>query len=539
MSYRVLIVDDEPEIRQGLRLKADWEALGLTVAGEAADGREALERLAGEAIDIVIMDMNMPLMDGVSLLEACGERHPSLRCIVVTGYEDFQYARAAIRHHARDYLLKPVSQEELAAALRKVTRELDEERALKAERETVQWRLSQYYKQMKEHFIVHLVTEELEKEGAVRDKARLFQLDGWDGSAVRFVTAGLSERKRAADQGPGGRTPDKLRLPFELICREFAETYPFETPVFRDARYPGLIHFVLLDEQADAFAQALRQCVHGHLAFEPAVGAGRPVAGFTAWKEGYLSSLVAWNLAESDIKAAPDRQTESMHALTGEHAKLLQRYLSQGDLASFERAVGKELTDAFRESRARFVKTIFQLYLLLDSLAYEAGAPLDSGDQLWVRPEMALDLDSVEKARTFLYRLGSKIYRTYQAGSSDSDDSAMLAAKQFIDGNYMYDLHLTMLAERFNYHPSYFSELFKAKIGKTFIQYLTEVRMAEAVRLLQEAPLSLWDIAELTGFASASYFSSRFKRMYGMTPSEFRQQRSGSPHSEKMQFRKN
>jgi two-component system response regulator YesN len=521
--YRVLIVDDEPEIRQGLRLKVDWESLHLTIAGEAANGSEALEWLANEAIDIVITDMNMPVMNGVHFLESCHENYPSLRLIVITGYEDIQYAKAAIRNQARDYLLKPVSQDELTDALSKITRQLDNERSLRDQQETVQWRLSQYYKEMKEHFIVHIVKEELEHEGNVQDRSKLFQLNAWDTRNVRFITAGL--RERAASTLLEDRTPDKLRLPFEMICREFTETYPVPTQIFRDANYPGLIHFIQPDEDAviTAFTDALRVCVTGHLLFEPAIGVGQSVYGFRNWKEGYISSLLAWNLLESEVRYTSKDQKEGKAVLTEELSKLIQRYLDRGEMELFAQAVHKELAKAFFDSQVHFVKLIFQLYLLLDSRAYTAGVPLDSGEQLWVRPDMVLALDNVEKAEQFLIRLGDKIHRKSTTHADDSDTSMIQAAQQFIDNNYMYDINLTMLAEKFNYNPSYFSELFKAKAGKTFIQYMTDVRMAHAVQLLKETTLNLWDIAELTGFSNASYFSSKFKRVYGMTPSDFRQ----------------
>ncbi|MDP4098863.1 response regulator [Paenibacillus sp. P96] len=285
--YRVLIVDDEPEIRQGLRLKVNWENLGLTLVGEAGNGVEAMEKLAEEAFDIVITDMNMPLMNGVSLLEACHEQYPELRLLVISGYEDIRYAKAAVRNQARDYLLKPVARDELTEALTRLCKELDAERAEQAEAAVIQWRLSQYYKKMKEHFIVHFVKEKPSQERGVADR-------------------GMSEATRGAAEGQAG------------------------------------------------------------LAFE--------------------------------------------------------------------------------------------------------------------------------------------------------------AARHYIDDNYMFDLNLTKIAERFNYNPSYFSEMFKAKVGKTFINYLTDVRMAHATRLLEETKLSLWDIAQLTGFSNASYFSSKFKRIYGMSPSEYRQQ---------------
>ena len=138
----------------------------------------------------------------------------------------------------------------------------------------------------------------------------------------------------------------------------------------------------------------------------------------------------------------------------------------------------------------------------------------------------------MEKAVRFLNRLALKIVHRLKSESGEADSSLIKAAQKFIDENYMYDLNLTMIAEKFNYNPSYFSEMFKSKVGKSFIQYVNEVRMEHAVRLLEETTLSLWDIAELTGFSNASYFSSKFKRMYGMTPSDYRQRASVKFESE-------
>ncbi|WP_261381474.1 response regulator transcription factor [Paenibacillus cremeus] len=519
--YRVLIVDDEPEIRHGLLLKINWEELGILLAGEASHGSEALERLACEPIDIVMTDMNMPVMDGVSFLEACQEQYPSLRLLVITGYEDFHYAKVAIKSHVRDYLLKPVAQEELNNALSKVVQELKQERNRRDEQATVQWKLSQLYRENKEHFLVHLVREELPRNGSgsLSERFKLFELEGLGQSAVRFVTAGLV--KRAEAEGDNGRTPERLRTPFEMLIREFAESYAAELQpaVFRDPSYPGLVH-VILPGEAEAFVRELRDCVQQHLGFEPAVGVGRQVTGFQEWKEAYSSALLAWSMEAGGAEKAP---AEADAALPADFAKLIQRCLSRGELEAFAKAIEQELRSAYQESRVRFVKRIFQLYLLLEAeaaSAAERSTTLSDGEQLWVRPDLVWALDTVEKAKEYLLRLASGMQQP--SDEDDPDRSLLQTARQYIDENYNYDLNLTMLAERFNYHPSYFSELFKAKVGKTFIQYLTEVRMAKAVRLLEDTSLNLWDIAELTGFSNASYFSSKFKKMYGVTPSEYR-----------------
>ncbi|NBD27417.1 response regulator [Paenibacillus glycinis] len=526
--YRLLIVDDEPEIRLGLKLKIDADRLGLELAGEAANGLEALELLENEEVDIVLTDMNMPLMDGVSFLEACRERHPDARLVVITGYEDFNYARAAHRHHASDYLLKPVARDELDAVLAKITAELDGERDELKREELARWELSQYYKEMREHFIVRLVKGESDRESAVLDRAARFGLESWARREARFLTVGLRHRDTAAAEPALERTPDRFLLPLELICREKEETSGASCAAFRDANYPGLVHFVTVESEdwLRAFAAELDALVRELLGFELAAGIGQNAAGFGQWKEGYLSALLAWNLSDGGTDNGGDVSGEQA-ALSGEEINVIERYLERGELAALERAVSQSLRKAMASSRSRFVKAIFQLYLVLEPHAHEARVRLDSSEQLWIRPELALALDTVDRAVRFLAGIAEKIDRRRRSEAGEGEASLMDAVLRYIGENYMSELNLTQIAERFNYNPSYFSEMFKNKIGKTFIQYLTDARMAQAVRLLEGTELGLWDIAELTGFSNASYFSSKFKRMFGMSPSDYRQQASG------------
>ncbi|MEI2397253.1 response regulator transcription factor [Paenibacillus phytohabitans] len=520
--YRVLIVDDEPEIRQGLRLKADWAGLNLSVIGEAGNGMEAMERLACEAVDIVITDMNMPVMNGVSFLEDCRRLYPELKLIVITGYEDFHYARAAVRNQARDYLLKPVAADELMAVLQKVKEELDRERNDRDQQAVIQWRLSRYYMEMKEHFLVQLVKEDVKQVDALKERAALFELGEWDLTGIHVATAGLRERTGEAPQLPE-RTPGKLRLPFELLGREFAGRYGSGCLVFRDPNYPGLIHYILQESLTDMpqFRADLAACISAHLGFEPVIGYGGVKHGFHQWKEGYMESLLAWNLSENAAYPPAEGKSEPGAVLTEELTRTLRRLLIQGEWSCFGQTVRQELQQAFSQSRSRFVKLIFQLYLLVDGAD---GAPAHGNghaQQLWLHPEMVHKLDSVDKAEHFLLELAGRAHRQLQE-AGDPDDSVIRTATQYIDSNYMYDLNLTQLAKRFNYNSSYFSELFKAKVGRSFMAYLTDIRMAQATHLLVSTTLGLWDIAELTGFSNASYFSSKFKKMYGIAPSDFR-----------------
>ncbi|WP_228469693.1 response regulator transcription factor [Paenibacillus sp. JNUCC31] len=126
-SYRVLIADDEPIIREGIRDSINWTALGMEVAGEAEDGEEALELAVDLCVDIVLVDMNMPFLNGIDLIRGLQDHCPNCRCLIVSGHDEFAYAQEAVRLGVEDYILKPVQSEQLYAALARLRQRMDEE----------------------------------------------------------------------------------------------------------------------------------------------------------------------------------------------------------------------------------------------------------------------------------------------------------------------------------------------------------------------------------------------------------------------------
>ncbi len=126
-KYRVLIADDEPIIREGIRDAIDWATLGMQVVGEAEDGEEALERAADLGVDIVLVDMNMPFLNGIELIRALQHKCPGCRYLIISGHDEFAYAQEAVRLGVEDYILKPVQAELLYSALERLRQRLTEE----------------------------------------------------------------------------------------------------------------------------------------------------------------------------------------------------------------------------------------------------------------------------------------------------------------------------------------------------------------------------------------------------------------------------
>ena len=125
--YRIMLVDDEEEVRKAMIHKMDWEALGFTVTGDAENGEDALEKLEQLEPDVIMTDIRMPYMDGLTFIARVREQYPFIKILILSGYDDFEYAKQAIKLNVTEYILKPVNGEELAEILRKVRISLDEE----------------------------------------------------------------------------------------------------------------------------------------------------------------------------------------------------------------------------------------------------------------------------------------------------------------------------------------------------------------------------------------------------------------------------
>ena len=116
-NLNVLLVDDEIMIREGFKRLFDWESHGCTVVGEAADGMEALGKIDSLVPDIVIMDINIPIMNGLKVIQTARIKHPQMAFVIVSGYDDFSYCQQALRMQITDYILKPVNYEEFGTCI--------------------------------------------------------------------------------------------------------------------------------------------------------------------------------------------------------------------------------------------------------------------------------------------------------------------------------------------------------------------------------------------------------------------------------------
>lgn len=536
--YRVLLVDDELEIRSGLKLKIDWASLRFQVSGEAQDGREALSLLEQHRYDLVLTDIRMPIMSGLELLKQCAENYPHLKVIVLSGYDDFHFVKAALQCGARDYLLKPVVRSELTGILGKLREELDSEREAESLHDTVQHQLTERRTILREQLMMEWIgNDEEERLPALMKEAGLLSMDPWmeDGLDMRFINVEYRVPEGRFGEFEQGRSEGSglFRLAFQLLCRETAQQFEWRDSVFvfYHRGYPQMMHFLVSapdveegDRRKESLSKQIQSHIHRFLKVESVVGIGEPFRGASSIRQGFLSAMLAWSRSQSGVvsqivSSAPSAETFS--ELFPEVEKRLAMALENADLDTFASTV-EAVVLAGRYPLQGVASFVLRVILLLDQAARRYRLVIPE-TQEWMFADTAWKQHrSGASALPYLTEIASQVIEGIKSTRVSGGVSAVEAIRRYIEQAYMNELSLTLLADRFHLNATYLSELFKKQIGTTFSDYLTQVRIGKAAELLRDPQMRLSDIAELVGFANASYLSSVFKKHYGVSPNDYR-----------------
>ena|GEM_PF-508020 len=518
--YRVMLADDERWVRRGLIQSIPWEELGLVLAGEAADGQDAYELLLAERPDLLFLDMRMPGLDGKELLALLHAELPELLTIVVSGYSDFEYTQQAIRHHAFDYLLKPVKKEELAAVLEKAVAELarrsDERRRAAAARQDAGW------------FRDLLLTPP-----ALGDALPEADLpEGWkDRQAVVFAGRPDTYREQA-------ETPDRLtrlreglerQRPFHLGGHWGCALSPAP-----DGR-AELIGAIAAAELPPAELQRLLAAVQAELqrldgrSWSLGVSEPMPAAPRTLRRglEAAWTALASRRLDRREAILSAPEGSMAVSAYPQQREQALLLALELGDRASAEREC-RLLLETVGGGEA----TLGQLHQGASALIHALDRQL-RGHALSLQDvcgRTSQELTESLRRRSGVGELldllvGELIpaLLTAQLRSGVSPGARIAEeVRELIERHYDQPLSLPQMAERHHVHPDYLSRLFKRATGYTFVDYLVEIRVRRAIELMQVPSYKNYEIARKVGYEDYRYFSQIFKKKTGQTIGAYR-----------------
>lgn len=504
--FKVLIVDDEPIVREGLKSIIEWEKCGFSVCGEGIDGNDGLEKILEMKPELVLMDIKMPGIYGIDLIKEARSKGFTGKIIILTGYSDFEYAKTAIQLGVKSYLLKPIEEDELTAAVLKIREEIQEEIKM-------QKFLSNSKKHLKNRIINILVSEESNPEKYMEDM-KLCDLYFEDDC---YHIASIESGVKACSSGQS----------FEDFFNEHFEELENILIFFQEER-PGLIfkgycenevydiiqkiYKELSKETEEIVYIAIGRCVNDACEFYKAYGDVRKVMDRQFLYEDL--KIVAWKDIVNDINAC-------VNSIDSIDIESLYTFIEIGDMEKLNMSL-KNLEKLFKQSNlsTEKIKVLcancfveLKEKIALNYKEYKNSLPKNDAiiNKIY-------DKSSLGKVLEFMKTELSKFSSTI---SNADSDNIMKKILNYIQKNYSKELKLELLAEIFCYNSSYLGKMFKNFTGENFNSYLDKVRIENAKVLLQDG-LKVYEVSEKVGYKSIDYFYSKFKKQVGVSPKEYK-----------------
>ncbi len=510
--YKVIIVDDEKQIADGLSKMIRWSELGFTVYGTARNGLEAVNLMKSGNVDLVIADVRMPVMDGIKLLEHVrADISEDIEFIILSGFSDFKYAQKAVQYNARSYLLKPVDEDELYTTLLDIKSMLDE----KAVRKSLK---------VRSYINSYILGEEAAGNEVILRNEETYGL--------RYISVELHWNIDSLESYAQDRQNIDLFKYIEKLVGENNMKF-----VLRHDRYR--CHIVAGKSLLGSYGYDVRQLAFELVKFltlnkciQVDVLVGKKVSGFRELHE----SICSIDLCKSRLFYRNSASVIVYDEIKEE--AFCKAYEDNGAviriIAAFRKNDMGKLIKELDELAAHFeqLKMVPEIALIhLDSIMASVVQILnersdDTTDvlELYARYKKVHDKLDIYG----LVRLVKEfcLFCNNFSLSIQKNESMELVDKvaRFVDGNYMEPIKIADIAERFYVNSAYLGQQFSKKKGCSLNHYINMVRIEKAKELLLNTNHRIYEIAQETGFEDPNYFSSKFFEYTGQTPSDYRVQ---------------
>ena len=534
---KVFLVEDESVIREGLRDKIPWEQYGFQFVGEAGDGEMALPLIRKTRPNVLITDIKMPFMDGLSLSKIVSEEFPKMKIIIISGYDDFEYARQAIQVGVDQYLLKPITRMNLRKALLEVKEKIEHE----MEREDYQ---IQYQNDMREYeqfsrrrFFEKLLEGELSVR-EIYDEAAKRSIE-ISASGYNLLFLYLQEKNVTVSEES---MEQFIRRQEEILH------YFLRYPQFILFRWNVNCYGVLVKEEwekiEEVTARALdyikSACKEQEAHLEWYVAAGEPVERLSMLKKCYQSvnhyfayrfimpELHVFNkITLASYLTVPEEKNIGKVEPSKMNPEIIRDFLQRGsssEIYDFVETYLSSIREALESRMFRDYVVLNIRFAIISYLESIGSGQEEFAEQLEMRVQ-DIHMKAEEVSDYFVDSLQAAI--TIRDKESNYQSSKMLGrALDYIDENYdKEDLSLSSVAGKVDVSANYLSAIFSQNMQKTFVEYVTEKRMEKAKKLLAGTDKSSGSIALEVGYKDAHYFSFVFKKTQGMSPREYRNRR--------------
>lgn len=536
---KVFLVEDEVVVREGIKNHIDWLQEGFVFVGEASDGELAYPMIQKTKPDIVITDIKMPFMDGLSLSRLIKAEFPAVKILILSGYDEFEYAKEAISIGIADYLVKPVTGDMLLKAVKRVAKTIQEEKVQIEYMETFRREMLENEHLERQRFFNDLIssksqTLELLEKGKrlnidlaaciyniILFKVTLADEDEQEysedlidvGEKVEALAAGKQEI--IMFDRPTEGWAFLIKETAERSIAEIQEYYLKEIEKIITA-HPSVKYFGAVGMQVNrlrnlpmSFHEACRAFAYRYIL------SGNQVMSYDALQDNKLTQ-------ETDINFNPlvirklDRKVLEGFLKSGSRSEINQF------LEEYFYNVGEKNLESMLIRQYIVMDMYFSCVSFVESLGHNLGKITElSGDF----QKAAANFSTLDNTKQYFRSLIEEVIGIRDLVSMKKYSSLIENAQKYIKDNYQNEeISLNAVAASVNLSPSHFSTIFSQEAGQTFIEYLTGVRMDKAKELLRCSGMKSSEIAYAIGYKDPHYFSYIFKKMQNCTPKEFRTQ---------------
>ena len=543
---KIFLAEDEVVVRETIKRMIPWEELGFELVGEAADGEMALPLLIRQQPDLLITDIKMPFMDGLTLARLAKKEIPGLKVVILSGYDDFNYAKQAIGIGVEDYLLKPITKNALIERLSEIRSRYEHEKTQKEYYEKFQREMQAYEKNSSRDFFEALVDGSMDMMEVYKRAEKLGLDIVAEAYNVLIFTMNCDEDFSGQRDEYSSWEAESLEL-LENFFAGHSSAMLFRSNIFS--------YGVLLKGQRETIEENTRACVDeirkilsrqdGRREWFLAVG--QSVERLSQIQKSYHTASRAFSqryLYDENILYYDEMET--MEHPGGQAETEDNAYLQKVDVNALNPAIlQKFLSNGLQEETENFVKDyfyaigqepmeslVFRNYVILNVrfsvISFIKGLGCDTNEMESADTEevLAESGKNMESAIAYAKKMISQAIEIRDQNSGNKNRSILRTAVDFIDSHYMdEEISLNTVANVANVSSNHFSALFSQNMGQTFIEYLTTLRMNKAKELLRCTGMRSSEIAGEIGYKDAHYFSYLFKKTQGMTPSDYRKAR--------------
>ena len=525
--YKILIAEDEWITKNSLMEAVDWAKVGCEVVASAKDGYEALELIEQFLPDIVISDIKMDGMDGLELCMNINKLFSGIKVIFITGYSEFDYAQNAIKLGVKDFLLKPTDPDKILEAVARVVKEIENNEVIQQKFVEMQKIVSENIPILREKFLLELVSGKRFSTAEINKKQKFLNIDSQDFYIIAGEIDSYDELMNEYEE----EQRQVMKLMIRDICEVALNQYGFGYHIEKDT---NLFFMFVKCINAMDLTEYIQERIAAVVGVSLSFGISKEASGLENMSSCYEQSVQAlrqnFYLGNNCIVEYSDLKIEDKQVIsanyTGTMITSIMEYVRAGNCEGAIEKLGALVIEIkeLRHKNHFYIRNIaFELIVLLQRFLSDINEDPQKVIQGLYYEEITY-CKTINDVKNHLSSIIMKVTSLIEAKNKKMSETVINKIIDYLQHNYFKDITLDELGKIVFMNPKYVCRLIKKETGSNFSDILLGIRIDNAKKLMRETELKTFEIAEKVGIKDSRYFSKVFKKMTGVTPTEYKQQ---------------